>query len=234
MKSVRRVVKIWKSVKRRTPRWPKFIDRQRSSIPARLLHNVQAATFRFEYAGHPCIKNPFDLSLYSMLIARERPRTIIEIGSAFGGSALWFAAQTRGLGLGATVFSVDINPVTDVSDPNVVFIEGDAHRLDESDLPQFLSNAPRPWLVVEDGPHTYEGCIAVLGFFKDKMERGEYIIIEDGILKDLNFWELRNGPNRAIKAFVRENLTTYEIDRFYCDFYGHNVTWNTNGYLRRL
>jgi cephalosporin hydroxylase len=41
-----------------------------------------------------------------------RPTAIVEAGSASGGSALWFAAQARGLGLTCRVLSVDIDPVT--------------------------------------------------------------------------------------------------------------------------
>lgn len=221
-------------MKRRFPRVPRYLDNERSSLPARPLHRIQAATFRYEFAGHLCIKNPFDLALYSMLISRLQPRTIIEIGSAYGGSAVWFATLVRGLGLDSRIISIDLNRVTDVVDPNVTFIAGDVHDLEKSELPALLEIAPRPWLIVEDGPHTESGCLAAMRYFDRLLESGEYLIIEDGILKDLNFWELHNGPNRAIKQFLREAGDRYQIDRELCDFYGYNVTWNTNGYLRRL
>ena len=42
----------------------------------------------YTYRGVRCLKNPFDLALYQMLISREGIRCVIEIGSAYGGSAL--------------------------------------------------------------------------------------------------------------------------------------------------
>ncbi|MEY3070923.1 MAG: hypothetical protein RL473_1030 [Actinomycetota bacterium] len=60
---------------------------------------------------------------------------------------------------------------------------------------------------------------------------GEFIVIEDGVLADLRLRELENGPNRAIKEFLSGHNRELRIDREYCDFCGHNVTWNTNGYL---
>ena len=44
--------------------------------------------------------------------------------------------------------------------------------------------------------------------------------------------QYENGPNRAIATFLEETLGRYEIDRSYCDYYGENVTWNTNGYIK--
>jgi cephalosporin hydroxylase len=217
----------------RFPRLPMFLDRERSALPARTLHQIQKATFRYSFAGIACLKNPFDLALYSMLISRVRPRTIVEIGSHRGGSAVWFASMARGLGLDCRVVSVDINAVTDVDDPDVTFIAGDAHDLASSELPQLLEDASRPWLVVEDGPHTEAACLAVMRFFDHRLESGEYLIVEDGILKDLRYRHLRNGPNRAIRRFLREAPGRFDVDRELCDFYGRNVTWNTNGYLRR-
>jgi cephalosporin hydroxylase len=222
-------------VKRCVPRWPRFVDKDRSSLPARTLREIQSSTFRYRYRGVNCVKNPFDLALYMQLLSDVRPGTIVEVGSYNGGSALWFAAQTRGLGLSTQIYSIDIQPVgDDVRDANVTFLSGDIHRLDDSALPQILRNAARPLFVVEDGPHTFDGCLAALRFFDPYLKQGEYIVIEDGILKDLNFFKLKNGPNRAIRTFLSQRGRSYEIDRSYCDFFGHNVTWNTNGYLRRI
>jgi cephalosporin hydroxylase len=59
-------------------------------------------------------------------------------------------------------------------------------------------------MVIEDGPHTFEASLAVLRFFHQYMDRGEYIVVEDGIVRDLGFRELRNGPLRAVERFMAE------------------------------
>ena len=216
------------------PRRPLAFDGERSLLSARSLRSIQRGTLAYEYAGSRCLESPFDLALYMMLMSRQRPRTIVEIGSMYGGSAVWFAAQARALGLEAKVISLDINRVVDVLDPDVTFLQGDIHALSVSDLPGLLADCPRPLLVIEDGPHTFEGCFAAMEFFHDHMRPGEFLIIEDGILKDLRYWRLDDGPNRAIAAFRSKHPDEYRLADEYCHFFGHNVTWNTNGYLQRV
>lgn len=181
-----------------------------------------------------CVKNPFDLALYALLIGRVQPRTIVEVGSGKGGSALWFADQMRAYGLPPNVVSVDIQPVVDVAEEGVRFLAGDIHNLPASDLPAILAVCPRPLMIIEDGPHTFESCLESLQFFDGHLRSGEFIVVEDGILRDLGLKSLDNGPNRAIAEFMDANADKYVVDRTYCDFFGHNATWNTNGYLRRL
>src|SRR5438105_396325 len=55
-------------------------------------------------------KSPSDLWLYQELICEVRPALLIETGTAFGGSALFFAHQFDQIGHGR-VLSIDINKV---------------------------------------------------------------------------------------------------------------------------
>ncbi|MGQ9724882.1 MAG: CmcI family methyltransferase [Tepidimonas sp.] len=56
-------------------------------------------------------KNPFDFALYRLHVWHAKPRTILEIGSKHGGSALWLADTLQLYGVDGRVVSVDINPV---------------------------------------------------------------------------------------------------------------------------
>ena len=90
-------------------------------------------------------------------------------------------------------------------------------------------------LVIEDADHCYETTIKVLKFFHPYLNKGEYIVIEDGIIYDLGIAQKYNGgPRRALQEFLSEYNHEYEIDSKYCDFFGHNFTWCTNGFLRKL
>ena len=42
------------------------------------------------------------------------------------------------------------------------------------------------------------------------------------------------GPLRAIRDFLARSGGRFEVDRSLCDYFGHNVTWNVDGYLRRV
>jgi cephalosporin hydroxylase len=205
-----------------------------SCIPYDLLMSVQQGTMDYRYRGRPTLKNPFDLALYPMLLDELKPSTIIEIGSFKGGSALWLADMARNLGLSTHIHSVDINPVLDLADPSISFYSGSGRALAVVFGAEMLKAMPHPWLVIEDADHHYDTSIAALRFFDPWLESGDYIVIEDGILSDMRVDEAYGGgPKRAIHEFLAHKPDQYEIDWRYCNYFGHNATWNVNGYLKR-
>jgi cephalosporin hydroxylase len=203
-----------------------------NNLPPPVLDDLQRGTLAFRYKGVAALKCPFDLALYSMLIWNARPRTIVEIGSHAGGSAIWLADQIRCMNIPAEVHSFDLNPPSQ-NVPLVHFRYGDAERLEASFPPDEIKGLPRPLLVIEDASHQKRASLAVLNYFAPQMNSGEYIVVEDGIVTSLGIAEqFGGGPLPAISEFLERN-PDWEIDRYYCDFYGRNVTWNPNGYLRK-
>jgi cephalosporin hydroxylase len=206
-----------------------------SAIPYPLLVSVQQGTMQYRYRGVPMLKNPFDLAIYPLLLAHARPRSLIEIGSHRGGSAIWFADVAANLGLPLHVHSIDRTVVNDVAHSAVTFLEGDARDLGRILTDDVIAALPRPLLVVEDADHHFDTCLAVLSFFDLRLFPGEYIVIEDGILLDMLAADgYAGGPARAIAAFLAGSGGRYAIDRAFCDYFGRNVTWNVDGYLRRI
>ncbi len=206
-----------------------------SNLAGPLLEAIQRGTLSYTYKGIPTLKNPFDWALYPMLLWQERPRTIIEIGSNRGGSALWLADLMRAFGLPVQVYSLDRNPVTDLVAVDVAFLRGNARQLGENLSPEFMRALARPLMVIEDSDHQKDTVLAVLNFFHRWLSAGEYVIVEDGIVTELGRAdEFAGGPQAAIAAFLADHPTEYEIDARYCDFFGQNLTYAVNGYLRRL
>jgi cephalosporin hydroxylase/glycosyltransferase involved in cell wall biosynthesis len=207
-----------------------------SSLPKDTLRSIQQSNFKYTYKGVLMQKNPFDFAIYHMLLWQIKPKTIIEIGSCYGGSALWMADLFHTFGIDdGHVYSIDLNRVSSVQHPNVTFLEGEQTTLDKVLSVEFLNSLHRPLLVIEDGAHHYHTTLAVLEFFHPYLRKDEYIIIEDGIISDLgeeSFYQ--GGPNRAIREFLKKHGNEYVIDTNYCDFFGHNLTWNTNGYLKKV
>lgn len=197
--------------------------------------HIQRGTMRYEWRGVLCNKNPFDFALYPMLLWREKPKTIIEIGSKEGGSALWLHDICTRFGLGTQIVSIDIDQRAKVKRAGIEFHQGDGRDLSTVLTFDKMASLPRPLLVIEDADHHYLTTLAVLRFFDAYLSRGEYILIEDGICDSFgNEAQYDGGPNRATAEFLAQASDRYEIDQRYCDFFGHNTTWNTNGYIKRV
>jgi cephalosporin hydroxylase len=197
--------------------------------------SIQNATMNYSYRGVPMIKNPFDFALYPVLIWNLKPRTIIEIGSKDGGSAVWLGDMLNNFGIEGHIYSIDIVEVTSVQHPRVTYMEGNGRALQEILTPGFINSLPRPLLVIEDADHSYETSKHVLEFFHPYLKLEEYIVIEEGIISDLVQDASYNiGPHKALKEFLSEHEDEYEIDSTYCDYFGYNMTWCTNGFLKKV
>ena len=140
----------------------------------------------------------------------------------------------KNYGIDGHIYSIDVVPVSSFQRPNITFMEGNGRMLERTLSPEFLENLPRPWLVIEDADHMYPTTLAVLKFFHPYILPDEYIVVEDGIISDLGGdSECNSGPHRALKEFLANHENEYLVDARYCDFFGNNVTWNTNGCLRK-
>lgn len=207
-----------------------------TALPKDVIRGMQKGIMSWSYRGLPTWKCPMDLAIYSDILWQVRPRTVIEFGSNRGGSALWIADQLTAFANGDFhVYSLDINPVKDLEDPRISFgfcdvAEPGAH-LGLADLKAL----PRPLLVIDDASHMAEHVLAVLRFVDQVLELGDYLIVEDGNLVELGWEEeYHGGPLAALRSFLAETGDRYRIDRARCDTYGHNVTWNPEGFLLRV
>jgi cephalosporin hydroxylase len=155
---------------------------------------------------------------------------------AEGGSALWFADMQTALGIDGRVVTVDQRPRLPLDDPRIEVVVGEMTRLTGCLSSAVLAALPRPWLVIEDTAHTFDVSLAVLRFFDGWLQPGDYIVIEDGVVRGLpgpQYLAYEDGPSRAIEAFLAERGDDYDIDVETCDWFGANVTYAPNGWLRR-
>lgn len=191
---------------------------------------------RHSWRGVPMLKHPVEAALYPLLFWEARPRTIFEIGSSSGGSAIYFSDVMRSFGLDCQILTLDVavpNPA--IKPDNVRFMFGDAGRLGDTLTAELLQGCQRPWLIIEDSSHQYADTLAVLRFFDPMMRTGEYVVVEDANVTDMgDDGRFAGGPGRALEEFLATAHDRYVIDRDYCDRFGHNYTGNPNGYLRRV
>jgi cephalosporin hydroxylase len=171
------------------------------------------------WRGIPLFKTAFDVALYPMLLAEVAPKTILELGSGPGGSALWFADVIRAHGLDTHIYSVDLHK-PEVVDPRVTFIEGDCRDLPSSLPAALLNGLPHPWVVIED---MHAETLTALRYFAGGACRGDYLIVEDSTMKF-----------EALGAFHREWGSAFRVDTRYTDFFGRNATCSADGVLVKI
>jgi cephalosporin hydroxylase len=207
-----------------------------TALPAESLQALQKGIMDYRYRGRAMWKCPMDLAIYAEILWDLRPRSVIELGSNTGASALWFADQLTAFGVeGFVVHSFDIRPVTDLADPRLRFGYCDVAAPAQHLPPNWLRSLPKPFLLVDDASHQAAHVLAVLRLMDQTLAPGDYVIIEDGSLSALGLnARYAGGPLVAIAQFLAECQGRFQIDRARCDRFGHNVTWNPEGYLRRV
>lgn len=207
-----------------------------TDIDKELLAKIQKGILRHEYKGILTWKSPVDLAMYQDLICKKRPKTILEFGSKFGGSALWFADMLSNHEIyDGHVYSFDLKPNKSLKHPRITFGYCDVAEPKKHLSDDFMRSLPRPMMVVEDSSHMYEHVLTILNFLHRWVDACDYIIIEDGIVEHLRSGpKYYGGPLKAIREFLSEHPKEYRIDRERCDFYGTNVTWALDGYIQPL
>lgn len=199
------------------------------------LQKIQAGTLRTRYKGRRFCKNPFDVVLYMRLIEKLKPLTIIEIGTSEGGSAIWFDDICQAQGLPTQILTFDISPPDGLTTERIQSRQLDSMEPEawlEADMFRAL---PHPWLIIEDSAHTYDSVLAMLRYFDQHVQPGDYVVVEDGVVADLpgeHYEAYDDGPNRAVAQFLEEVGARYRIDEALCDYFGHNVTYCPNAWLR--
>ena len=162
------------------------------------------------WKGMPIFKTVFDFSLYSMLIWDVKPKTIIEIGSGTGASAIWMADLVKIYGLETQIYSLDVEK-PNLENEGVSFIQGDCNTIDQDFSADMLAGLPHPWIVIEDA---HVNVLQVVGHFSANMLAGDYMIVED----------TRGAKATDVLTWSNLNKNEFKIDTKYTDYFGRNAT----------
>lgn len=163
-------------------------------------------------------KTVYDLGIYQMMMWELKPKTIIEIGSGEGGSAIWMSDLLTAYDMDCKIISVDIVPPA-IEYKNVTFLKGDSYEIEKTLDAEMLSQLPHPWLVIEDAHVNVPG---VLNYLHPFLKQGDYLNIEDS-----------ESKQEDIAAFLQNKKGSYKVDTLYCDFFGRNLTCSWNSIFRR-
>jgi cephalosporin hydroxylase len=174
--------------------------------------------YGFSWLGRPVIQLPEDMVRIQEVIYDIKPDVIVETGVAHGGSLVFYASLCTAIGKGR-VIGVDI----EIRPHNRKAIE--EHRLShlisliegssvDSEIIQSVKNQISEndsVLVILDSNHFKNHVLAELEAYSSLVTSGSYIVVCDGIMKDLvgapranHDWSW-NNPVNAIEEFIAKN-----------------------------
>ena len=131
------------------------------------------------YSGVPVLKNPMDLWIYQELLWDLRPTLVIETGTAYGGSALFFADMLSRRDAGR-VISIDIEPHTTLPEhPRLSYVTGSStDPAIVAAVTQVAASHPRV-MVVLDSDHSSAHVQAEMDCYAALVTPGQFLVVED-------------------------------------------------------
>lgn len=201
------------------------------------LYEEQRIWEKQTWLGVPFWKLPMDALIIQELIFKIKPRYIIETGTGFGGSALFYASIMQLLGYGQVITIDKIEKKFELSnaaqflfDNRVIKFIGSS--LNQRIIRQIYSVARNQKnMVILDSWHSKEHVLKELELYSNLVPVGSFLIVEDSHVNGHPVqWEWGEGPYEAIEEFLKKN-NTFVIDKE-CEKLG--ITFNPNGFLRRV
>jgi len=173
-------------------------------------------------------KFPQDLLLYAQVIFKRKPDFIIETGTAYGGSALFFGDMLL-LSGGRRVFSVDVKARNAPSHPFVTYLEGSSV---DDEILKHLRNETKDGSVmaVFDSDHSKKHVLNELNAYADIVTTGQYMVVEDcytrGPVKGRPEYY---HPYLAVEEFLKTNdgFRRYDLEKQFI------FAVTKNGWLRK-
>ena len=180
-----------------------------------------------KWKGLTLMKDPMTLSIYMMLLQDLKPKTILEFGTYDGGSALWMEDIMKILSLDCKIHTFDINPdrVKLPGDSKIKYHELDTNKINDfiDQSRELFENMESPILIIEDSHVNVDEVVRSIDPF---LKSGDYLVIEDTL--DIKKYQDTILSENGISSM------NYEVDTYYCDFWGINNSWNINSIFRKV
>ena len=189
------------------------------------------------WMGVDCWKSVADMWNYQEILFDLKPSLVIEFGTAYGGSALYYANVLRQIGEPFKVLSVDIiHNLLDPAarrDPDVLFVESRSTVPAIAERIRRLKNEfPGKIFAILDSDHSMNHVLAEMKQLRPLLSSGDYLVVEDTMLNGhpvLPGWG--PGPYEAVEAYEHEFPDDYKHDVAREEKFGW--TQAPNGFLIR-
>ncbi len=208
------------------------------------------------YFSIPVFQNPFDLWILQEIIIKTKPNILIETGTAYGGSALYFGTLYENLSrcskVDGKVITIDIQKKTKKQrpqHPRISYLEGSSISGEILNKVKESINETDRIMVILDSNHSKEYVEKELEAYKGFVSKDCYLVVCDtnlsshampamlrsklnllppAVLKSLK--DIDEYPMSAVLDFLDTN-SNFEVDKE-CEKFG--LTFNPNGFLRRI
>ena len=200
------------------------------------------------YAGIRLSKFPEDLRVYEHLLWESGANAVIEIGTQFGGSALWFRDRLTAFARYRAspppcVVSIDINidsarqgieAVDPTYSDSITFLRADVAERDLAERVESLLPPGSRCLVSEDSAHIYETTLGSLERFARFVPPGGFFVVEDGCV-DIDDLRLSSDWPRGVLPALHDWLATPEGAKFQVrrDLELYGISCHPYGFLQR-
>ena len=189
------------------------------------------------WLGVRTFKSVSDMWNYQEILSERRPRLVVEFGTKYGGSALFFASVLDGLGLDYRILSVDT--VGGVIDDHarrhsrIELLTGSSTSTETEarirDLRQRFSGSV---FAILDSDHSADHVEAELTMLTPLLEPGDYVIVEDSNLNGHPVMpDYGPGPYEAVERYLAAYPDRYVRDEAREQKFG--FTFAPGGFLIR-
>jgi cephalosporin hydroxylase len=168
--------------------------------------NTHGMTF---YEGVPILKSPMDLWVYQEILWDLKPTLLIETGTAYGGSALYFARQFDRLGVGKVV-SIDLEPAQKLPQhERITYVKGHSSTLPSvlRALDEIVADHPRV-MVVLDSDHSKRHVQMEMDAYAEFVTPGQFMVVEDTNINGRPVpidWRGGPGPGDAVDEWLPQH-----------------------------
>jgi cephalosporin hydroxylase len=189
------------------------------------------------WIGVKTLKSPSDMWNYQEILASRKPSLVIEFGTRFGGSALFFADVMRQIGNRFRLLSVDVD-ASNISertrrDPDVELLTLSSvdPRVAER-IATLRREYPGPVFAILDSDHREAHVLAEMKSLRSVLVPGDYLIVEDTNVNGHPVYASHGaGPFEAMDKYFRAHPDDYRRDDARETKFG--FTFATKGFLIR-
>lgn len=192
----------WLVEKFNPPTWEEVLtltDPKTVELSEKLYHHIHVKGHEPNWRGIRVVKQPTDMIQYQEVIFENKPKFIVEAGTKFGGSALFFQDMLDIVGQGGRVITIDIKDFVKVKDPRITYILGSStDREIVAKVREMVGN--ETCMVVLDSNHHRRHVKWELHHYAPMVTTGQYLVIEDCYSRGTKPF----GPLEARDWFLRD------------------------------